>query len=132
MAVNPAAFNDITGSILNAAIEVHRNIGPGLLESAYIQPLLIELKARNLRLSTQRRVPLVYKGVPLDVVYRVDLIVDEVVIVEIKSVATMLPVYQAQLLTYLRLARCPVGLLINFNVSKLVDGVKRVLNPSHE
>jgi len=132
MAINPAAFNDITGSILNAAIEVHRTIGPGLLESAYIEPLLIELRARNLRLSTQRRVPLVYKGVALDVVYRVDLIVDEVVIVEIKSVATMLPVYQAQLLTYLRIARCPVGLLINFNVSKLVDGVKRVLNPPHE
>jgi GxxExxY protein len=132
MAINPAAFNDITGSILNAAIEVHRTIGPGLLESAYIEPLLIELRARNLRLSTQRRVPLVYKGVALDVVYRVDLIVDEMVIVEVKSVATMLPVYQTQLLTYLRIARCPVGLLINFNVSKLVDGVKRVLNPLHE
>jgi GxxExxY protein len=74
----------------------------------------------------------VYKGVPLDVVYRVDLIVDDMVIVEVKSVAALLPVYQAQVLTYLRLARCPVGLLINFNVSRLVDDVKRVLNPLHE
>jgi GxxExxY protein len=129
MSIDPNAFNHITGPILGAAIEVHRALGPGLLESTYIPCLHFELKARNLRFVTQQAVPIVYKGMALDAVYRVDLIVESLVVVEVKSVAVMAQVHQAQLLTYLALADCPIGLLINFNVPRLMDGVKRLINP---
>jgi GxxExxY protein len=128
--LNPASFNDITGKILNAAIEVHRILGAGLLESTYLGPLQYELGARKMRYSTQRTLPVIYKGMTLDTVYRIDLIVEDTVVVEVKSVAATLPVHQSQLLTYMRLAHVPVGLLINFNVPRLMDGVKRMLNPS--
>jgi GxxExxY protein len=123
------AFNAITHDILSAAIEVHRTLGPGLLESTYMPCLQFELAARNLRFVTQRSVPIVYKGMRLDAGYRIDLIVEDTVVVEVKSVATLLPVHSAQVLTYLSLTGCPAGLLINFNVTKLMDGVKRLLNP---
>jgi GxxExxY protein len=123
-----ATFNDVTRQILSAAIEVHRTLGPGLLESTYMPCLQYELAARRLRFVTQRSVPIVYKGMRLDAGYRMDLIVEDVVVVEVKTVATLLAVHQAQLLTYLSLTGCPAGLLINFNVSKLMDGVKRVIN----
>jgi GxxExxY protein len=121
-------YNAITSEIIGSAIEVHRILGPGLLESVYIQCLVFELAARKLRFVTQRAVPIVYKGMPLDGVYRADLVVEDRIVVEVKSAAVLQPIHQAQLLTYLRLLGAPVGLLINFNVPKLTDGVKRVIN----
>jgi len=129
MSVDPNAFNHITGQILAAAIEVHRVLGPGLLESIYVPPLHFELTARKLRFVTQRAVPIVYKGMALDAVYRIDLIVEDLVVVEVKAVASVAQVHQAQVLTYLALTDCPIGLLINFNVPRLMDGVKRLINP---
>jgi GxxExxY protein len=123
-----ASFNAITHQVLSAAIEVHRTLGPGLLESTYMPCLQFELAARKLRFVTQRAVPVVYKGMRLDAGYRIDLIVEDLVVVELKTVAALLPVHQAQVLTYLSLTGCPAGLLINFNVPKLMDGVKRVIN----
>jgi GxxExxY protein len=123
-----ASFNAITHEIIGAAIEVHRTLGPGLLESTYIPCLRYELSARNLRFVAERRLPIVYKTMPLDVMYRVDLIVEDLVVIEVKSVATLLSVHEAQLLTYLALTGCPAGLLINFNVAKLTDGVKRLIS----
>jgi len=122
-----AEFNPITHQILSAAIEVHRILGPGLLESSYTPCLLYELHARNLRYVTQRPIPLVYKSIDLGGNYRIDLIVEDIVVVEVKSVETMLPVHRAQTLTYMRLTNCPAGLVINFNVPRLMDGVKRLL-----
>ena len=124
----PSEFSDITGQILADAIEVHRTLGPGLLESIYTPCLQYELAARKLRFVAQRAVPIVYKGMPMEAGYRIDLVVEDVV-VEVKSTAAVLPVHEAQLLTYLSLTGCPVGLLINFNVPRLMDGVKRRLNP---
>jgi GxxExxY protein len=122
-------FNVITREIIGAGIEVHRALGPGLLESAYIPCLQYELAARRLRFLTERAVPIVYKEITLDTKYRIDLIVEDAVIVEVKSVEQLLPVHQSQVLTYMRLTGCPAGLLINFNVARLIDGVKRLLNP---
>ena len=124
----PIPFTNVTREIIAAAIEVHRVLGPGLLESAYSTCLQRELHTRNLAFATERRIPLVYKGATLDCGYRLDLLVKEVVVVEVKAVATLLPIHQAQLLTYLRLADLPVGLVINFEVDRLVNGVKRVIN----
>src|SRR5687768_1316923 len=121
-------LNHITAEITGAAIEVHRVLGPGLLESTYLPCLEYELGARQLRFVTGQTVPIVYKGIALNTAYRIDLLVEDLVIVELKSVERVLPVHQAQALTYLRLTGCPLGLLINFNVPKLVDGVKRLIN----
>jgi GxxExxY protein len=129
MPVDPSEFNDITGRILAAAIEVHRTLGPGLLESTYTPCLHFELTARHLRFSTQQSIPIVYKGMKLEACYRVDLIVEGKVVVELKSAVAVLPVHLAQLLTYMGLSDCPAGLLINFNVPRLMDGVKRLINP---
>ena len=123
-----ATFNATTGGILAAAIEVHKALGPGLLESSYMQCLLFELAARKLRYVTQHAIPIVYKGMRLDSSYRVDLIVEDRVVVEVKSVTVLLPVHHAQLLTYMKRTGCPAGLLINFNEARLMDGVKRLLN----
>jgi GxxExxY protein len=125
-----AAHNVTTGQIIGAAIEVHRLLGPGLLESTYTACLKIEFNERELRYVSELSIPIVYKGTTLDSVYRIDLIVEDRVVVEVKSVATVLPVHEAQLLTYLKLTACPLGLLINFNEAKLVDGVHRVVNPA--
>jgi GxxExxY protein len=122
-------FTNITREIIAAAIEVHRVLGPGLLESAYSSCLRHELSARKLPFTSERGIPLVYKGINLDCAYRLDLLVKEVIVVEVKTVAAVLPIHQAQLLTYLRLADVPVGLVVNFEVERLVDGVKRVINP---
>jgi GxxExxY protein len=128
MLADPAPFKDLTRKILGGAIEVHRTLGPGLLESTYLQCLQHELTARKLRYAAQRSVPIIYKGTLLDASYRVDLIVEDRVIVEVKSVDALAPVHEAQVITYLRLTGCPVGLLINFNVPRLMDGVKRKIN----
>ncbi len=124
-----ARFNTITGEILSAAIEVHRTLGPGLLESTYTSCLQFELSVRKLRFVSQRAIPIAYKGMQLDTSYRVDLIVEDVVVVETKSVASLLAVHRAQVLTYMKLTDCPAGLLINFNVPRLMDGVLRLLLP---
>ena len=123
-----APFNAVTSQVIGAAIEVHRVLGPGLLESAYIPCLQHELGVRKLRFVAQRQLPIVYKSVVLDTSYRLDFVVEDLVVVEVKSVAVLLPVHEAQLLTYLRLSNQPAGLLINFNVAKLVTGVKRLIN----
>ena len=124
-----ASFNATTGEILVGRHRVHRTLGPGLLESTYSQCLQFELATRKLRYVSQRAIPIVYKGMPLETSYRVDLIVEDCVVVEVKSVALILAVHQAQILTYMRLTGCPAGLLINFNVPKLMEGVKRLVNP---
>lgn len=129
MFIDPKAFDHITRPIIESAIEVHKQMGPGLLESTHSPCVQYELAARKLRFQVQRAIPLVYKGVALDMSYRLDLVVEDTVVVELKSIGEVLPVHRAQLLTYLRLANCPVGLVINFNVPVVVDGVKRVLNP---
>ena len=123
-----APFNTVTGQIIGAAIEVHRVLGPGLLESTYMPCMQFELAARSLRYVAQRAVPIVYKTIALDSSYRVDLIVEDVVVVEMKSVDRLLPVHQAQVLTYMGLTGCPAGLLITFNVPTLIDGVQRLIN----
>ena len=122
-------FNALTGEIIGAAIEVHRVIGPGVLESTYIPCLQHELAVRKLRFVTGRTVPISYKGIRLDSHYRIDLLVEDVVVVELKAVERLMPVHQAQVLTYLAVTGCPVGLLINFNVAVLKDGVRRLVNP---
>jgi GxxExxY protein len=119
---------EITEAIIGGAIEVHRQLGPGLLESAYQACLCHELELRGIAFKDEVPVPLIYKGLSLDCGYRLDLLVADEVIVELKSVEQLLPVHEAQLLTYLRLTGKKVGLLINFNVPVLKDGiVRRVL-----
>jgi GxxExxY protein len=121
-------LNRITQAIIGAAIEVHKHLGPGLLESAYEACTAFELAERGLLVEQQKPLPLLYKKVRLDCGYRLDLMVDEKVIVEIKAVDKLLPIHEAQLLSYLKLTRCKAGLLINFNVQKLVNGIIRVVN----
>jgi GxxExxY protein len=129
MFIDPSAFSDVTREVIGAAIEVHRALGPGLLESIYQTCLQFELTSRNLRFGVQRPVPIVYKDLRLDTSYRIDLIVENLVVVEVKAVAALAPIHEAQALTYMRLTGCPAGLLINFNVPRLVDGVQRLINP---
>jgi GxxExxY protein len=121
-------LNHITDQVIGAAIEVHRALGPGLLESAYEACLTFELAQRGLKVEPQKPLPVVYKEVHLDCGYRLDLLVANAVIVEIKAVESLAPIHQAQLLSYLRLSGCKVGLLINFNVKVLKDGLRRLVN----
>jgi GxxExxY protein len=120
--------NHVSGIIVDAAMKVHSALGPGLLESAYEACLTRELRKRGLRVESQVPIAVVYDGETLDVGYRADLIIDGLVLVELKSVEAVLPVHKAQLLSYLRLSGKQVGLLINFNVEHLRDGIKRVIN----
>jgi GxxExxY protein len=122
-------FNELTGQIIGAAIEVHQALGPGLLEAPYIACLEHELTTRRLAYVRQRTLPVRYKNLVLHSYYRIDLIVEHSVVVEVKSVERLLPVHQAQVLTYLALTGCPTGLIINFNVARLTEGVRRLLNP---
>jgi GxxExxY protein len=128
MAVDLAPFDVLTERIIGAAIEVHRHLGPGLLESIYQECFVRELAAHGLAFVTQQSAPVFYKGTRLAARYRLDLVVESCVVVEIKAVAALNPVHQAQTLTYMRIADCPIGLLINFNAPRLVDGVKRLVN----
>jgi GxxExxY protein len=123
-------LNTLTQAIIGAALEVHRELGPGLLEQAYEACLAFELLSKRFRIERQKLLPLAYKGHPLDVGgYRLDLLVEGLVIVEVKAVEKLEPVHSAQLLSYLRFASCRVGLLFNFNVKWLIeDGLKRVVN----
>jgi len=122
------AINLLTKQIIGAAIEVHREKGPGLLESAYETCPACELTVRGLSCARQIAVPLTYKGQVIDVAFRADLIVDDKVLLELKAVESVLPVHKAQVLSYIRETRHRVGLLINFHVPKLVDGVTRIIN----
>jgi GxxExxY protein len=117
--------NGLTHDIIGAAIEVHRLLGPGLLESAYEECLSRELVLRNLRVDRQVSVPVIYKDVKLECGYRLDLLVERQVVVELKSIESFAPVHEAIMLTYLRLSGYGLGLLINFNVSVLKDGIRR-------
>jgi GxxExxY protein len=121
----------ITGEIIGAAIEVHRELGPGLLESAYEQCLCHELSLRGLPFQRQVELPVVYKGIRLDCGYRMDVVVEGIVVVELKTVDKLLPIHDAQLLTYLKLSDHQLGLLLNFNVPVLKDGLKRIVNNYH-
>ena len=120
---------EVTEGIIGAAIEVHRALGPGLLESIYEECLAEELGLRKLSYERQHAVPLVYKGRCLGADLRVDLLVNDLVVVELKAIERILPIHAAQVVTYLRLTQKPCGLLINFNVPLLKDGVRRYLNP---
>ncbi|MFZ1753562.1 MAG: GxxExxY protein [Caldilineaceae bacterium] len=121
-------INQVTGTVLGAAIDVHRALGPGLLESAYQRCLCYELKLRTLPFVQELSLPVRYKGMDVDAAYRIDLLVDDRVVVEIKAVQIILPIHTAQLITYLKLGNWPVGLLINFNVELLKNGVTRLAN----
>ena len=118
----------LSRDIIAAAIEVHRELGPGLLESSYEECLCHELKTRGITYERQKSLPVSYKDVRLDCGYRMDVVVDNLVIVEIKAVESMLPIHTAQLLTYLKLANFKLVLLINFNTPQLRQGIKRVVN----
>ncbi len=128
----PRNINDITEAIIGAAICVHRELGPGLLESAYEACLAYELTERKLQIERQKGLPVVYRGVELDCGYRIDLLVENEVIVELKAVELLEPIHDAQLLSYLKLSGCEVGLLINFNVRVLKDGIRRFVNKFQE
>ena len=119
------SVNQITEAIIGAAIEVHRALGPGLLESAYEECLCRELSLRHIPFERQRLLPVEYKGLSLDCGYRLDLLIADAVVVEIKAVENLLPIHEAQLLTYLRLGGWKVGLIINFNVPVLKRGIRR-------
>jgi len=121
-------INEISGQIVDAAMKVHSALGPGLLESAYEACLLYELHKRGLKAANQVPLPVVYESVRLDVGYRIDLLVEDAVVVELKSVEELLPIHQAQLLSYLKLSGKKVGLLINFNTVHLRDGITRMVN----
>ena len=120
-------INELTGKVIGAAIEVHRIFGPGLLESTYEECLCKELSLNKIPFERQKEIPLEYKGDKLDCGYRLDLLVASKVVVEIKSVEELLPIHEAQVLTYLKLGRWQVGLLINFNTPVLKDGIKRLV-----
>lgn len=121
-------INEITEAVIGAAIEVHRHLGPGLLESAYEECLCYEFSQARLPFRRQESLPVLYKGIRLDCGYRMDLVVGDAVIVEIKSAESINAIFLAQLLTYLRIARKQAGLLINFNVPLPKEGIKRVVN----
>jgi GxxExxY protein len=120
--------NDINTRILDCAFKIHRTLGPGLLESAYEECLYYELQKIGLKVHKQKPLPLIYEEVKLEIGYRIDLFVEDKVVIEIKSVENLTDVHLAQILTYLKLSNCKLGLLINFNVSMLKLGIRRVVN----
>ena len=119
--------SELTENIISAAIEVHKYLGPGLLESAYEQCLCHELSLRGVKFQRQRSLPLEYKGIKLDCGYRLDLLVEGQVVIELKTIQKILPVHRAQLLTYLKLLPAKVGLIINFQEARLTDGICRLV-----
>ena len=125
-------INRVTEAVIGSGIEVHRTLGPGLLESAYEECLCRELDLRGVSFERQKALPVSYKGLHLESGYRLDLLVDEQVVVEIKAVDTIHNIHVAQLLTYLKLGGWQVGLLVNFNVPVLKDGIRRIANRAPE
>ncbi|MBY0488907.1 MAG: GxxExxY protein [Gemmatimonadaceae bacterium] len=122
------APNDITGAVVDAAIEIHRTLGPGLLESAYEEILVVELQARGLTVERQLMVPFEWKGHPIHYGFRIDLLVEGRVVVELKSTEKHSPIHVRQLLTYLRIMKLRYGLLVNFGAARMIDGIQRVSN----
>ena len=120
-------LNSITEKIIGAAIDVHRELGPGLLESTYEVCFVHELRSRHIFTESQKELPVTYKGMELDCGFRIDLLVENQVIVELKAVETILPIHKAQLMNYLKLANLRLGLLMNFNVKLLKDGITRII-----
>ncbi len=125
-------INQLSSKIIGAAIEVHKALGPGLLESAYEKCLGHELKLRGLAFENQKPVPLVFKGEELDCGYRLDIVVDNAIILELKSCEKIEPIHKAQLLTYLKLSGLRLGLILNFNVPVMRDGIVRIVNNLEE
>ena len=125
-------LNDVTGAVVDAALKVHSVLGPGLLESAYEACLAHELRRRSLRVRTQLPVPIVYEGTRIDVGYRIDVLVEDAVVVEVKAVAKLLPIHEAQLLSQIKLGDYRVGLLINFHERWLKHGIRRLVNDLRE
>jgi GxxExxY protein len=130
MPLSESQWNEVTATIIGAAMEVHREIGPGLLENAYQACLVQELADRGLHLEVQKALPVIYKNVHVSLGYRIDILVERQIILEVKAVEKLLPVHVAQVLAYLKLSGCPIGLILNFNTARLADGIKRVLNAS--
>lgn len=120
--------NELSKIVFDSALKVHQTLGPGLLESAYEECLFYELKKIGLDVQKQKALPLVYEGVKLDVGYRIDIIIENKLIIEVKSVDALNDVHIAQLLTYLKLTNCKLGMLINFNVVLIKNGIKRIVN----
>ncbi|PCI11557.1 MAG: GxxExxY protein [Flavobacteriaceae bacterium] len=120
--------NKLTEKIIGAAIEVHRTLGPGLLESAYQECLLFELKSHGLKVEKEKALPIIYKDIKLDHGYRIDLLVENKIVIELKTVESLTDVHTAQVLTYLKLGNYPIGLLINFHTKLLKNGLKRYIN----
>ncbi len=126
--MNEKQYNNLTKAIIGAAIEVHRQMGPGLLESVYEECLLFELAERGLKAERQVKLPLKYKGIELDKCFYIDIIVESEILIELKVVEDILPVHEVQLVTYLKLANKKLGLLINFHEAVLSHGIKRKIN----
>lgn len=126
--MNREQLNKLGSIILDASIEVHKQLGPGLLETVYELSLFKELTLRNLNVRRQVPVPVMYKGEDLNAEFKIDILVENEIIIELKAVETLLPVHSAQLLTYLRLTEKKLGYLINFNVPKLIEGFNRIVN----
>ena len=126
---NPSNLNPLTERIIGAAITVHRAFGAGLLESVYRHCLLVEFRVAGLRFEAERHIPLTYRGTIVGGGFRLDMIVEDAVVVEVKAIGAISPIHLAQVITYLKLTGCPVGLLINFNVPALRQGVRRLLHP---
>ena len=125
-------FEEITGQVIAAALKVHSAIGPGVLESVYKTCMQHELLKNGLRVQAEVTLPVLYDGLRMDSGFKIDLLVENLLIVELKCVESILPIHKAQLLTYLRLANKPIGLLLNFNVVHLRDGLKRILNNKYQ
>ena len=123
------AIERTVNKIIGCAIEVHRNLGPGLLESVYRECLLIELREASLRVECERRMPLSYKGHKIGSALKLDLLVENCIVVELKSIEQIHPIHLAQVITYLKLSECPVGLLLNFNATSLRAGLRRLEHP---
>lgn len=121
-------LNDISGKMIELAINVHKELRPGMLEGAYEACLQFELIRAGLKAETQLKLPIIYQGIKIDAGYRIDMLVEDSVIVELKAIERLLPVHEAQLLSYLRMSNLKLGLLINFNQKLLRDGVRRVVN----
>jgi GxxExxY protein len=121
-------INEISGQIVDAAIKVHTALGPGLLESAYEKCMQYELHRRRLKVACQVELPVVYEGIRIDAGYRIDLLVEDTVIVELKAIEKILPVHEAQIISYLKLGGKKLGLLVNFHVEHLKDGIRRFAN----
>jgi GxxExxY protein len=128
---NPVEINNLTKKIIGCCIEVHRELGPGLLESVYEECLGIALSQAGILIERQRELPVHFRGQQLQQSFRFDLLVESVVVVEIKAVDVIKPVHKAQVITYLKLIPAPIGLLCNFNSHHMISGIHRLINPSH-